>query len=86
MTAPQLEIIHTGFETRSWQVAIDGRYLRTARGKIRCFATDTAAHRALRQVIRLAGMEYSIPHERHERPGPVACVSRMRSAKRTDNG
>jgi hypothetical protein len=64
---PHLEIIHTGFDDWPWQAAIDGAYLRTTHGQIRRFQTDGACHKALRREVNRRGMEYTIPHERHEK-------------------
>lgn len=65
---PHLELVHTGFAAFPWQIAIDGWYLRSTHGQIRRFQTDAAAHRALRREVARLGLEYTVPHERHERP------------------
>ncbi len=58
-----LEIINTGFPASPWEIAIDGWLVRTPRGKIRCFMTDTAAIRALRKEVTRRGLDYTVPHQ-----------------------
>ncbi len=60
------EIVHTGFASFPWEAAIDGWMLRSTHGRVRRFQTNSAAIQALRREAIRQGIEYSIPHERHE--------------------
>lgn len=59
------EIINTGYDVKPWLCAIDGFYVRTTRGNLRWFKTDSAAIKALRKEAVGRGYEYFVPHLRY---------------------